>query len=386
MQFWGGEPILGFHRLYNILPKFIEYYPNLNHFMTSTNFTYDKWFDEFFGFLDILKKYPNRNFQFSLQLSIDGPSFINDKNRGNGTTDLFLKTFNQFAQNIESHTSSNIKIDIHFKQTLTEYDISNLLSKESIINYFKFFDELVTIFKKYVKNKNIIIGCNVPNTAVPGYTTVQDGKNFALYCKLCYEITQENLQGHKIFQNYKNIMSFLQRRDIDYCDFKNGNIAFCGAGINKLGLLPDYKVCICHSGFVDYIEEYKKMSESSINTTERCIDTNFFRTDNLQKSVFSLEEFQEYQKMLISLNDRKSCCGYINLSLLIKMLAKYNQIEKKYNNEENLKEATAFLNNILPNCIRNNINISGNLLSPPIGLIKLLLNGAEEYINEGSRI
>ena len=86
-------------------------------------------------------------------------------------------------------------------------------------------------------------------------------------------------------------MSFLQRRDIDYCDFKNGHIAFCGAGTHKLGLLPNYKVCICHSGFVDYIEEYKKISESNIDITDRCIDTNFFRTDNLQKSVFSLEEF-----------------------------------------------------------------------------------------------
>ena len=49
---------MGLHRMYNILPKFIEYYPNLKTFAMSTNFTIPNWFEEFFGFLNILGKYP----------------------------------------------------------------------------------------------------------------------------------------------------------------------------------------------------------------------------------------------------------------------------------------------------------------------------------------
>ena len=49
IQFWGGEPSMGLHRVYHLIPKFIEYYPNLNTFMTSTNFTIPNWFDEFYG-------------------------------------------------------------------------------------------------------------------------------------------------------------------------------------------------------------------------------------------------------------------------------------------------------------------------------------------------
>ena len=46
---------MGLHRVYHLIPKFIEYYPNLNTFMTSTNFTIPNWFDEFYGLTNILK-------------------------------------------------------------------------------------------------------------------------------------------------------------------------------------------------------------------------------------------------------------------------------------------------------------------------------------------
>ena len=57
---------MGLHRMYNILPKFIEYYPNLKVFAMSTNFTIPNWFEEFFGFLNVLGKYPYRQFTFKL--------------------------------------------------------------------------------------------------------------------------------------------------------------------------------------------------------------------------------------------------------------------------------------------------------------------------------
>lgn len=66
IHFWGGEPSMGLHRMYNLLPLFIEYYPNLQGFAMSTNFTIKNWFDEFYGFLNILKNYPSRQFEFRL--------------------------------------------------------------------------------------------------------------------------------------------------------------------------------------------------------------------------------------------------------------------------------------------------------------------------------
>ena len=101
---------MGLHRMYDLLPLFIEYYPNLYEFSMSTNFTIPNWFDEFYGFLKVLGKYPYREFKFSLQLSIDGPEYINDMNRGKGTTKLFLDHYNEFIQTINLNLPNNVTI------------------------------------------------------------------------------------------------------------------------------------------------------------------------------------------------------------------------------------------------------------------------------------
>ena len=66
IEFWGGEPSYGLPRIYDLIPKFIEYYPNLNEFMMSTNFTTPSWFDDFYGFLKILSNYPKKHFHFHI--------------------------------------------------------------------------------------------------------------------------------------------------------------------------------------------------------------------------------------------------------------------------------------------------------------------------------
>ena len=55
---WGGEPSYGLPRISNTIRKAIEYYPNLNTFMMSTNLTSTSFISDFLGFLSILKEYP----------------------------------------------------------------------------------------------------------------------------------------------------------------------------------------------------------------------------------------------------------------------------------------------------------------------------------------
>lgn len=383
IDFWGGEPTLGFHRMHNLLYKLLDYYPNIDTFMSSTNFTIDNWEEEFFGLLNILGQYPTRKFLYILQLSIDGPEEINDPNRGTGVTKIFIEHFYSLANHIDDVLPDNVSIRINFKQTLTDYNIASLLTKESIINYFKFFDDLITYFNN--TSKKVQVSTTLPNTAIPSNTTVEDGKRFAKYTELAYEITKENMTTNQIFKNYKNIISFRPRKNTWACPAKDGTIGFCGAGTFRLGLLPNKKVCICHSGFVDYMEEYKNVAEKNIEkTAERCIDINFFKMDqNLQIGVFTLEEYEKYKPILVSLSSFDSCAGYSNLYIIIKMLAKYGHIDKQYFEDSKALEATSFINDTIPNCIRNNINITGNLLGWPFGIIKLLLNGAKEYIDAG---
>ena len=126
MQFWGGEPFLALRRAYYTVEECIKYYPNLSAFMASTNFAHDTFFDEFYGFLDVLKKYPDRKFTFRLQLSCDGPKYINDVNRGEGVTDKIITHFEKLIQELQNSITDNITIKFSFKPTLDSNTIEKL--------------------------------------------------------------------------------------------------------------------------------------------------------------------------------------------------------------------------------------------------------------------
>ena len=60
------------------------------------------------------------------------------------------------------------------------------------------------------------------------------------------------------------------------------------------------------------------------------------------------------------------------------------QIEEKYKTEEGALKAAIFIQSHTSFCIKDNINKTGTLSLVPIGLLKLLLNGAMDYIqNDG---
>ena len=93
LQTWGGEPFLHMERIYPTLHKVIEYFPYFEGMFSSTNFSFDGWDNQFFGLMKQFDKYPERNFSYSLQLSCDGPEYINDYGRGNGTTKKCIANF-----------------------------------------------------------------------------------------------------------------------------------------------------------------------------------------------------------------------------------------------------------------------------------------------------
>lgn len=142
IEFWGGEPSYGLPRVYNTIDQAIKYYPNLQSFMMSTNLTTPTWLDDFYSFLKVFKNYPERCFTFYLQLSLDGPTEINDGNRGTGVTEKFTKNFYKLINNLDNILQDipNVSIFAHFKPTLDNNSIKQLQTKESIINYYQFFE------------------------------------------------------------------------------------------------------------------------------------------------------------------------------------------------------------------------------------------------------
>lgn len=382
IEFWGGEPSLGLHRMYNLLPKFFDYFKNLDAFMMSSNFTTENWFDEFYGFLNILSKYPERKFTFDLQLSIDGPEDFNDLGRGKGTTEKFLQHYNKFLDTIEEHLPNNVTIIAHFKPTYTAFTISQLQTKDSILQYFQFFDNLLHQWR-LKKNPQLQMYQVVPNTAVPSPHTKQDGILFANYCKITNEIDNEikRQAPNKYFLEYERISSFIPRQ-LRGAKYNCGGCT-CGTGRGIVGLLPEKRLSTCHNGFVDLIGEYKKNCEYHQDWEDRTILNKLFtdQTDCLSTCI-KVEDYARYEDMIDCFYRKDSTFQRLNLVALIRTLAKLKQIDEKYVNEaEALKAADYFLA-ASSYCIRDCLSVTGSLALYPVGLIKLLLNGAEDYVNQ----
>jgi hypothetical protein len=79
---------------------------------SSTNFSYDSWLDQFYGLMDQFGKYPERDFIYDLQLSCDGPEYINDFSRGLGVTKKCINNFNKLVDSLAERLAPNIELRI----------------------------------------------------------------------------------------------------------------------------------------------------------------------------------------------------------------------------------------------------------------------------------
>lgn len=382
MQFWGGEPFLAMHRAYYTVEKCIEYYPNLSSFMASTNFVSDVFFEEFYGFLKVLAKFPEKQFNYSLQLSLDGIKEINDVNRGEGVTDKFVINFERFIKELQNELPNNVSIHAHLKPTLDGNSIRKLQTEEKVKEQFLFFETFMDTFNAYNRRNNLHFNLPIPNTACPSPHTQEEGILFANYCRLTRLLEKKNKET-KIFKYYKKITSFENNRKIDYSNScLNGHCGgHCGNGRTVVGLLPNRMVSCCHNGFVDLISDYKK------NVLH---NSNHMDTVTIEKSLFKNERntlifeqhskgFLDYQKHLETFYQNDTT-KVTNVASLIKLLADYGQIDKKYQDKKEAIQGAYFILSSTSYCVRDNLGTTGSIYMYPIGIIKLLLNGAREYI------
>jgi sulfatase maturation enzyme AslB (radical SAM superfamily) len=254
IETWGGEPFLHMDRVYGTLHKVIDYYPLFDQMHSSTNFSFPEWNQQFFGLMNQFAQYPNRTFTYHLQLSIDGPEYINDAGRGIGTTKKCLDNFNLFVEMIGNNLPPNVLLNIALKATLDKETIKMLCNKQKIIEYYQFFEKEFVDKIAGLGYSNIRIFPPVPNTASPAPYTKEDGKIFAELCRLCGEVEREN-ETKNYFKYYRMITPYkvacgpadTKERTYKYKDFT------CGTGKTVVGLLPNNYVSACHNGFVDLV-------------------------------------------------------------------------------------------------------------------------------------
>lgn len=385
IEFWGGEPSYGLKRSIPTVIKTIQDYPFLKEFMFSTNFTTSTCIKDIVEFCQIFKEFPDRDFILDIQLSLDGPEYLNDLNRGEKSTELFFKNFVKFSKIADNLLDDiqNLTILSHFKATLDKNSIKLLQTKEKIIEYYQYFESYSTIKNNYSNNDRWKLTLTVPNTATPSPYTQQDGINFANLCKLSLEIGLEN-QDKNYFNFYKNIIPYGSPLK-PYCSNVNyeDGVGACGSGCLILGLLPQNKISVCHNGFVELLEDYKKQCQNNINNTNRTLDFNVFLNNNNNNLIYSIEDYEIYQQKMRCYYNNETNFSLVELTSLITTLAEVNQIDKKYLEPKEAIKAAHFIFSFTSSCIRDNLGITGSLYLTQTGIIRLMLNGAKDYIEYG---
>lgn len=376
IETWGGEPFMGMHRCYNLINDMIEYFPNFRSFFSSTNLTTANWLDEFSGLVDVFAKHKDRNFSICIQLSLDGPEYITDKNRGIGVTRRFTDNFNKLVEYLKT-VPSNIEVRLHTKPTFDMSSVEMLSSKEKIIEYYQFMDGYIDKIAKLNKN-NVMMFATIPNTASPLPHTKEDGIKFANLCRLMKEVERENVYK-KYFKYYQKITLYSDGYECTEGDsFRCTNFT-CGTGYTNIGFLPYDRISTCHNGFVDLISEYKK---ESINSEGHTIDFRLFVENSKSRFCLTKDEYKLFESQMMKFNIPDTTTRLTNMVTLIITMARSGQILDKYIDPKEALYAARFLRNKTSFCVRDNHAVTGSITLQPLGIYRLLLNGAKEIIED----
>lgn len=374
LEFWGGEPTLYIERVYDILQLLLNNYPYLNQFFLSSNFSYLGWENKIYGLLNQFRNFQHRYFNVCLQLSCDGPEELNDLGRGEKTTKKCLMNFQTLLKRLPDILPNNVNLNFTLKPTLNTGTFKLLDSKEKIVNYYQFFENNFMRPVVELNSQNIKFWLHTPNMGVPCPATAQDGRRFAKFCQECDALSRD---CEKYFQYYKDVRPFSLSSQNSYgTETYYGFARPCGIGNCALGLLPNNKISVCHEGFTQLLEEYHQyqLIENCNSTIEKKV--SHAKRYNL---CYSEDEYNKFEDLMCSYCYQNGVAHMVALTAQIRLLAYAGQILPEYKQEVNALHAAHALTNEC-NCLKDNYNVSGSYTLYPVGLIRLLLNGALPYV------
>lgn len=374
---WGTEPTLTIRKFAKFYSEAIKVFPKLETISFSSNFMTNP--ENLIDF--IMEDLPtSKPLNIKIQVSIDGPDWITDKNRGFGITNTIIK--NVF--NVTKAISNNLthKINMYVKPTIGADDILTLSDINKLSEYYKFFDDFFTEFISYNKDNRIKISTSCDPTVVMPYKySTDDGLNFGKLTRNQYTLQKEHYKSiNKPESNYYS--RFTERMKSFKELFTKQRMFTCASGDTQIALSekddlitachrpfytthPNYDSAAHEHGLDELILEGIDCGRSASMTKENVVQIN----DKLEtlKFLYSERCYHDFSKHKYSVGVATSL-----------ELASCGQISKVFQNE-----SLAFLLTLLiqtMDCPMDNIITVGSSLIPPIYYYKLFGNGAAQTI------
>lgn len=386
LSLWGTEPMTTLPEWNEEVPKIIDAFPKLGKIFFSTNLFMDSQI-----IVDFIEHLPKgkEDLTLNIQISIDGPPEITDKNRGQGGTKKITEHFITLLQKLNDVDLGKLKVEFVFKSTI---DMSNvewfLESPSRLYGYFFFFDMLIDQAAITSKNKNVILRlCGLPTISAPGFYTVEDGKKLLEFFMILKDVERIN-NSRKIFlhlpgslNHYIDGFERMLRYGSEY--HEKQTIFTCSGGDSNFQLDCDDMVHICHrtlfyqsKEFVDSLvwHEYgdnraKSASRGMIkNAQKNWIIKNDGNQGEINRFLYITGNYHHFGQPKVDLN----------LSTIYE-LASSGQILPKYLDKTEASWFAIFINNVI-SCPAENILSNGTIHLPPISQLRLYGNGAFDFI------
>jgi sulfatase maturation enzyme AslB (radical SAM superfamily) len=375
---WGTEPTLTIRQFKDFYNEAVKIFPKLKHISLSSNFMTNpsnliKFITE-----DLTTERP---LEIKIQVSLDGPEWITEKNRGLNTTNLII---NHALEATKEISIKNKIHDVHFhlKPTIGSDDISILSNLDKISEYYTFFDNFITTWIEQVNNKKITISTNCDPTIVLPYDYTQtDGINFSNLVKNQVYLQQNKYKS--IPEPESNYYHRLKAKMHAFKEFFTKQKMFsCSSGDSMIGIgEKPFAIHACHRTFFIGHPEYEKsakkhqldtltMNGINLGRNQLLLDINSCNTTDKFSTIKMLYNNRSY-------NDFTKHKQSTGIAMVIE-LAKIRQISKCYINE-NLAYLLVMLVQTT-DCPMDNIVTSGSSSIPSLPMYRLFGNGAAENI------
>lgn len=375
---WGTEPTLTVKKFKKFYEEAEKAFPKLKEIKISSNFMTNpdnllQWVTEVIP--------QNKKLDISIQVSLDGPPFITDKNRIGGSTKQIMKNCLEFTKALNK-VGTHHKVTMHVKPTFGEDDIETMSEFSKALTYYEFFDDFMTLWFETNKNKTVEIykGCD-PTIVLPGTYITEDGINF--YNLLLNQIELQKRSWKTIATPESNYYWRWRGKLFYYKEYFTKQKMFtCSAGDSCFGLgdIPG-TVHLCHQSFYmdhpEYVGEAKKygLDPQTMDGIESGrvddLTKNYIKQAdddfNMLKMIYKNRAYNDFTKHKIS----------VSVALALE-LAHCGQINECYKDEKMAEMISLFVQTT--DCPLDNIAIAGSQLVSSASLLRLFGNGVFENI------
>lgn len=251
---WGAEPTINSELSETVFKTVFEKFPYINQIDMSTNalagsepvLTIIKNADKYASLLKEPKK-----LGFRLQISLDGPEWLTDKNRHRGATQRAVETYKNVVAYTKEHGFKNLRLEIAFKPTVPIETMKEMNEDPAKFQeWYQFFDDLVEYYKGF-KNKSLLpVKAPTPTVVTPGHYTSEDGKIFAQWIRnIRTHVDKSKLKNYKgllFTQPYKSLVRFIEMNRDVIGRFRE---LTCGGGNATLAFGYQNDLHPCHRNF-----------------------------------------------------------------------------------------------------------------------------------------